>query len=217
MSKVKNSKTPFANDSYAYEDDIKLFILKNRELFIKHDEEAVALFEKGIVHSHTLTDCLIFSGETGLVGIEIKTAHDGKKRLRRQLKDYTAVCDYVYVLIHDVMYTEVQDILQEYAQVGIYCYNEIKGHLVVGLIRPAVYNRHNYATTLDTMWYTELRDMLSYLCFEHGKKIPKVHGKKGMEHYMLTHFNVEEVVKTYYYRVIDNKHDPDKYEKHYRL
>lgn len=121
-----------------YEDDIKKVILEKRHLFISSDDRSTVLFEKGIVIGSTIADCLIFSGERGIIGVEIKTERDTTRRLNKQLKNYSLVCDYVYVLCHDNHVEKTEDILNKngHHHVGILAYTEFRGTPVLGLYKP---------------------------------------------------------------------------------
>lgn len=203
---------------FSYEADAKLFILNNRQLFLSKHEDAVALFEKGISRDKTIADCLIFSRETGLVGIEIKTAHDTKKRLLHQLHDYTKVCDYVYVLLHDAVYAEAKPILDQYPQVGIYCYTEADGNLYAGKLREASYNKHDYRDTLDIMWWTELMNLAKLNAEINHQQVPfkRLHTKRSIENYLLNNYG-SAPIKQFYDNVIRGRHDKDKVVKHYEI
>lgn len=121
-----------------YEDDIKQTILKKQHLFISTDDKSTIVFEKGIVIGSTIADCLIFSAERGIIGVEIKTERDNTRRLNKQLRNYSLVCDYVYVLCHDDHVEKTEDILNKngHQHVGVLAYTEFKGTPVLGLYKP---------------------------------------------------------------------------------
>ena len=83
------------------EDDIKNSILHLQSIFPKNKlGKSLVTYEKTI-NFKTIADCLIFTEKQGIIGIEIKTAHDTLKRLSHQLDDYVKCCSYVYVYCHD--------------------------------------------------------------------------------------------------------------------
>lgn len=146
---------------YAYAKDVKQLILNTPRLFVTDEDSTAVWFEKGIVGNyavhHTVADCLIFSQEQGLIGVEIKSAHDSKARLRRQLTDYSKVCDYVWVLIHDLMLPEVEPILEDFPFVGVICYTELEDKLIPGVVKPPQpCPTVDTAQTLDMLWSDEL-------------------------------------------------------------
>lgn len=121
-----------------YEDDIKELILQKKHIFISEGKSTV-LFEKGIVIGSTIADCLIFSEEKGIIGVEIKTERDTTRRLNKQLKNYSLVCDYVYVLCHDEHVSKVEEIInKQFPHTGIIAYTEFKGEPVLGVYKQAV-------------------------------------------------------------------------------
>lgn len=153
--------TTLSSSNYAYADDVKEAILLNRDLFVNSEEETSVIFEKTLDSYHrrnhyTIADSLIFSSEHGLTGVEIKTARDSKKRLEGQLKGYTEVCDYTYVLVHDEMLSHILGHLEQYPEVGVICYTELEDRLVLGKVREAQYLQPSLKSTLMMLWTDEL-------------------------------------------------------------
>lgn len=154
-----------------YATEVKKAILNSKFLFTGDDDKTSVLFEKEIDSQpggHTIADCLIFSRSKGLIGVEIKTAHDSKARLRRQLWSYTRVCDYVWVFIHDTKLYETMDILEDYPQVGIICYNEINDVITPGIIREPQHCDNQLALAYDLSWATELWHLIKQMP-SHGR------------------------------------------------
>ena len=163
----------------AYAAAVKKLILNSKFLFTYKEDETSVLFEKAIYTSpETIADCLIFSKSKGLIGVEIKTAHDSKARLRRQLHGYTLACDYTWVLIHDTKLAEVSDILEDYPSVGIICYNEIDDELVPGIVRLPLRVDIDHTYTYDLAWYSELHHLLK------GMGNPKIRRKRDMVNWL---------------------------------
>lgn len=171
-----------SNTELAYAKDVKQMILETPKAFVSKDDVTAVWFEKEIVSTHgrgddTIADCLVFSVEQGLIGIEIKSARDSKKRLRRQLRDYSKVCDYVWVVIHDSMLPEVNDILEDYPHVGIMCYSEIaldsgKTWLATGVVsQPSPSPAFNLRTALDMLWSDELYELAKRMAKQRGVAI----------------------------------------------
>ena len=88
-----------------YEEDIKELILDKKHLFLNDTEEHTVLFEKAIVSGSTICDCLVFGVDSGIIGIEIKTERDTTKRLNKQLKHYSLICDKVFFSAMMTMWT----------------------------------------------------------------------------------------------------------------
>ena len=80
------------------EDEIKNSILHNKNLFDRYGPigDSLIIYEKTI-NWKTIADCLLFSSNKGIIGIEIKTEYDTLRRLPHQLADYIRVCKYNYV------------------------------------------------------------------------------------------------------------------------
>jgi hypothetical protein len=145
-----------------YEADIKELILQKKHVFIKSGK-SIVVFEKGIVVGSTIADCLIFSEERGIIGVEIKTEHDSTRRLNKQLKHYNLVCDYVYVLCHDDHVEKTEDILvkNNHHNVGIIAYTEFKGEPVLGVYKKAVRSPFKKVTmAYNILWRPEIESIL---------------------------------------------------------
>ena len=165
------------NPDYAYAGQVKELILKTPKLFVSDDDKTAVWFEKEIAgnysRSHTIADCLVFSEQQGVIGIEIKTARDSKARLRKQLADYAKVCDYVWVLIHDTMLPEVEPILEDYPFVGIICYSEVDDMLVPGVVKaPNPSPKFELDTMLDMLWSVELYELDKRGAKDKRKRVP---------------------------------------------
>lgn len=146
-----------------YEDDIKDLILDKRHLFIGENERHTILFEKGIVINSTIADCLIFGEDSGIIGVEIKTEKDNVRRLNKQLKSYSLVCDTVYVLCHDDHVEKTEDILQRHGHhhVGILAYTEFRGDAVLGVYREAVKSpKKDVTMAYQMLWKDEIASLL---------------------------------------------------------
>lgn len=146
-----------------YEDDIKKLILQKRHIFLKNENSrSTVLFEKGIVIGSTIADCLIFSDE-GIIGVEIKTEHDTTRRLNKQLRNYSLVCDKVFVLCHDKHVDHVEEILKKYNHhhVGIIAYTEFKGEPVLGTYKQAIKSPFKKVEmAYQMLWRDEIANLL---------------------------------------------------------
>ena len=172
----------------AYELAVKQLILHKKHLFIDPEEEATVIFEKSILRGHTIADCLIFSSDHLEVGVEIKTAHDTTKRLEKQLIDYTEVCDYVWLVIHDKQVKSVLSILDNdyFNHVGILTYVTVGDQLMPGIYREATYNWHaSTKKSLDMLWSSELRWMANTVAHRNGTSINGYTRKKQYINYMI--------------------------------
>jgi hypothetical protein len=145
-----------------YEQDIKDLILTKQHLFIPPETPHTVLFEKAIVSGSTICDCLIFS-EGGIIGIEIKTERDTTKRLNKQLKHYSLVCDKVYVMCHDNHVEKTEEILTKHghSHVGIVSYEEYRGEPIVGVYKqPTRSPFKDVKATYNILWKTEIASIL---------------------------------------------------------
>lgn len=133
------------SEDYRYrEEDIKRIILEKEHIFGDIGKSAL-IFEKGIMRdkkkqtSRTIVDCMVFTENKGIIGIEIKTERDSTRRLNKQLRDYSFVCDYVYVMCHDDHLEKVEQIIKRYKHdhVGIVSYVDFQGEPVVGIYKEA--------------------------------------------------------------------------------
>lgn len=171
-----------------YEQDIKDLILEKQHLFVSNTDASTVIFEKGIVIGSTIADCLIFSREKGIIGIEIKTERDSTRRLNSQLKNYSLVCDWVYVMCHDDHVEKVEDILTKngHQHVGILAYTEFKGVAILGEYRSpkrSPYKRVNVAYQM--LWKEEINNILGSFkrqvstLEEFGMKVDTVDSRSG--------------------------------------
>jgi len=146
-----------------YEADIKDLILTKQHLFIQPGEDHTVLFEKAIVSGSTIADCLIFSSNSGMIGIEIKTERDTTKRLNKQLKHYSLCCDFVYVMCHDDHIEKTEEILTKHghSHVGIVSYEEYRGEAIVGVYKQATRSPFkDVRAALNILWREEIASIL---------------------------------------------------------
>lgn len=208
------------DSNYAYAGDVKEALLNNKQIFVNKNEDSVVIFEKSIDGGNSIADCLIAAEAQGLIGVEIKTARDSRRRLPRQLVSYLKVCDYVYVLIHDEMLTELLPILSTTPDVGIICYTELEDKLVLGKVREAKYNnQRDMRVTLDMLWSTELWSMIRQVNKLRRMPLPlRKHytTKRKMISYMLSEApSLTHAV--FIENIINGVHSPDKVVAHYRF
>ena len=154
-----------------YEQDIKDIILEKKHLFredgITSSNDDIRIFnEKVICQGKCRTDCLVLDGNGTVMGIEIKTERDSTQRLNKQLKYYSLVCKYVYVMCHDNHVPKVEQLLKRYKHnhVGIISYINFKGKPTVGKYKKATPSptRSPYHT-LNILWKRVLLVMLKYI------------------------------------------------------
>jgi hypothetical protein len=148
-----------------YEADIKELILNKRHIFLGrgYNGNSTVIFEKGIVVGSTIADCLIFSEDKGIIGVEIKTEHDNTRRLNKQLKNYSLVCDYVYVMCHDDHIEKTEEILKnhKYPHVGIMAYQEFRGEAALGVYKPATRSpQKSVKMAYQMFWREEISNIL---------------------------------------------------------
>jgi hypothetical protein len=146
-----------------YEADIKALILEKRHIFVTEGYNSTVLFEKGIVIGSTIADCLIFAEDRGITGVEIKTEHDTTRRLNKQLKNYSLVCDYVYVLCHDNHVEKTEDILKKnnHHHVGILAYTEFRGAAILGVYRQPIRSPYKkIEMAYNILWKPEIENIL---------------------------------------------------------
>jgi hypothetical protein len=152
------------NMSGFYEGDIKKLILTKKRIFLGNtDYNSTVLFEKGIVIGSTIADCLIFSEDQGIIGVEIKTVHDTTRRLNKQLRDYSLVCDYVYVLCHDNHIEKTEEILKKnkHHHVGILAYAEFKEDVILGIYKKADKSpTKSVKMAFQMLWRDEIANLL---------------------------------------------------------
>lgn len=152
-----------------YEDNIKQLLLEKEHMFGDLGESTV-VFEKALSHKNdgsvkkVIGDCLIFSEQKGIIGVEIKTEYDNVRRLLRQLRSYALTCDYVYVACHDDHVDKVESIItRNYMHyVGIIAYTEFKGEPIAGIYREANYSpKKEVFHALNMLWKAEIIKILS--------------------------------------------------------
>jgi hypothetical protein len=146
-----------------YEADIKELILEKRHIFVREGDSSTVLFEKGIVIGSTIADCLIFSQDRGIIGVEIKTEHDTTRRLNKQLRNYSKVCDYVYVMCHDNHVEKTEEILlkNNHHHVGILAYTEFRGEAIVGVYKePTRSPFKKVEMAYNMLWKPEIETIL---------------------------------------------------------
>ncbi|AIW03549.1 hypothetical protein CPT_Moonbeam151 [Bacillus phage Moonbeam] len=146
-----------------YEQDIKDLILEKQHLFVPSEDENTVLFEKAIVTGSTIADCLIFSVSQGIIGVEIKTERDTTKRLNKQLKHYSLVCDKVFVMCHDDHIEKTEVILTKngHNHVGIISYEEYKGVPIVGVYKQATKSPYkDVHAAYNILWREEIVSIL---------------------------------------------------------
>lgn len=151
-----------------YEADIKNLILNKQRMFGELGSSTI-VFEKALSKTKdntvkkVIADCLIFSEERGIIGIEIKTLYDNTQRLLRQLRAYSLTCDFVYVACHDKHVPKVEQILKRYDldHVGIMSYTEFRGKPTIGMYKEAERSPgKSVYHALNMLWKQELLQML---------------------------------------------------------
>lgn len=152
---------------------IKDFVIHN-EFFFGDLGKNIVLSEKSMGRSNqrnvkeTIADLLIFSEEQGLVGVEIKTEYDTLQRLNRQMKGYSLVCDYIYVVTHDKHVEGVEERLRRYKHkhVGIIAYTEFKETIIGGVYKVATKNpKKSIFHTVNILWKADIVKILGGLRF----------------------------------------------------
>lgn len=165
-----------------YEENIQQLILRKKHIFGDIGDSTV-VFEKAVMRGNTICDCLIFTENRGLIGVEIKTERDSTKRLNKQLADYEKVCDFVYVLCHDDHVPKVEQILTRYkhGHVGILAYTEFRGEPLLGIYKEAQRSPHKSAYHMfDILWKEEILKLLG--TFKHyGMRVQTATGTKFIE------------------------------------
>lgn len=163
-----------------YEADIKELILNKPHIFLQSgytDSKSTILFEKGIVIGSTIADCLIFSQHRGIIGVEVKTSHDNVRRLNKQLKNYSLICDFVYVMAHDSHVEKVEEILKKssHLHVGIVAYTEFRGEAVLGIYKEATRSpKKSVRMAYQMLWKEEISNILG--SFKRQIKTLEEHG-----------------------------------------
>lgn len=152
-----------------YEEDIKR-ALKDKKHMFGDIGPSVLVYEKALSFKKdqsvkkVIADCLIFSENAGIIGIEIKTERDSTRRLLRQLRSYALTCDYVYIMCHDKHVEKVEGILKRNGLpfVGIIAYTAFKGKPTMGIYKYADKSIHkNVFYALNMLWKVELLKLLS--------------------------------------------------------
>lgn len=137
---------------------LKNFILQNSKFFISSGKSNI-IFEKMIHEFSVITDCLIFSENKGIIGVEIKTENDSLKRLNKQMLAYRALCDFAWVLCHDKHTDKVLEILDKnnHINIGVISYMEYEDEILAGVIRDSNTSPHKDASVaLSMLWKPEL-------------------------------------------------------------
>lgn len=181
-----------AKEQRYYEQDIKDGLLYLSHMFereeglVKDDELRVAIFEKAIMRGKCIMDCLMIDTEGTSIGLEIKTERDSTTRLNKQLRMYSLVCKYVYVVCHDDFIDKVEQVIKRYKHhhVGIISYISFDDEPVFGKYKQAKPSPiHSNYHMLDVLWKAELIRM-------HGKdrfKNSSTDKEKVMAHDKLRH------------------------------
>lgn len=152
-------------DEKAYESDIHRMILENESIFGELGKTTVIL-EKKLHDRHVIADILIFSEIRGIIGIEIKTAHDTTQRLNKQLNAYKEIANEVWVVIADEQYEKVSKVLKDnhHEAVGIISYGQIGDKLFPGIMKyPSIPTQFDYRNIYRVMWKSELVAMANGL------------------------------------------------------
>lgn len=187
--------------SVFYEEDIKQAILLKKHLFLSKEDESTIVFEKGIVIGSTIADCLIFSKEKGIVGIEIKTEVDTTRRLNKQLNNYSKVCDFVYVLCHDNHVEKTEDILRKnhHHHVGIVSYSEFRGTPIMGVYKPPTRSPFKSVhMAYQMLWREEISNLLGSFkrqmktLEEEGLRVNMTESRSGGLHGLYTQSNASK-------------------------
>jgi len=145
-----------------YEKAVKQAVLDSKTFFNDLGDlgKSRVLFEKSCGYGELIADCLIFTENKGIIGVEIKTAHDTLKRLSHQLDSYIRVCNYVYVFCHDSQLKEVQALIKRKGlvnTVGIISYIEFGDDVIGGVIKQATPSKYFELTyALEMLWKQQL-------------------------------------------------------------
>lgn len=161
----------------AYEKAVKNYILDNSHFFVRDSSQCRIYFEKAICFGNTITDCLMFDKTNLEIGIEIKTKHDTTKRLAKQLTDYCSVCDYVWVLVHESLLSEAENIINKLGLdcIGIISYIEIQGEIIGAVYKPAYFNNKNSIyLAYQMLWSTELKVLTKALAISNGDTLKEI-------------------------------------------
>lgn len=155
-----------SNPVTVYEKAVKQAVLDSKVFFSEMGDlgKTRVVFEKACGYGELIADCLIFTENKGIIGIEIKTAHDTLKRLSHQLDSYVKVCNYTYVFCHDSQLAGVQELLKSKGlvnTVGIISYVEFEDDVVGGVVKQANYSKYyNLHYALEMLWKSQIYRIL---------------------------------------------------------
>lgn len=191
------------------EDEIKNSILQNESVFNLNFGRSLVIYEKTI-YDGVIADCLIFSKQAGIVGVEIKTQHDTLKRLPHQLDSYVRTCAYTYVCCHDSKVKKVKTLLakKHYDCVGIISYEEFDHQALVGLVKPAKFSPYiNYRSFTSLLWHSELNKLVYLTTHEKFKHYKTVQYLAKTINSLFSNQQAERIISEMY---IDHETDPKK-------
>jgi len=153
-----------SKDERALEPMIKDFVLAN-ESFFGDLGESITASEKNMGKSRkrgvkaTIADLLVFTEKKGIIGVEVKTEYDNLQRLNRQMKGYSLVCDFVWVVCHDKHVEDVEKRLKRYhhQHVGIIAYTEFNDTILGGIYKHPFQNQNKSTYhALNILWKDDL-------------------------------------------------------------
>lgn len=154
------------------------------------DNKAKVMYEKSINYGRTIADCLVIDTDK-IIGIELKTAHDNLKRLKKQLTSYLTTCNLVYVYVADKHVQGVLDIIDKtpnFSVIGVISYDTFDGEILSGVVRKAKPNP-NYNLKICTMALLQ-KDILYHLVNALVSCAPLVYANTfGKSHYGLESTN----------------------------
>lgn len=156
------------------EDELKAYTLRSKHMFpeLNKDEESTVIFEKRLSMSksdnapNVIADALIFNESGNILGVEYKSETDSTKRLNKQLRAYSLVCNYVYVFVHDKHVPKTEEIIKRYnhQHVGIIAYIDFKGQITAGVYKRASRSPYQSAYhALNLLWKSEILTVLGTL------------------------------------------------------
>lgn len=168
MAGKKGRKTIKGTDKPAtvYEKSVKQAVLDSKTFFRSLGDlgKSRIIFEKTCGYGELIADCLIFTENRGIIGVEIKTAHDTLKRLSKQLDSYVRVCNYVYVFCHDSHLEAVEALIKRKGlvnTVGIISYIEFKDDVIGGVVKEAQPNsRYELTYALEMLWKKQIERVI---------------------------------------------------------
>lgn len=153
--------------------DVKKYFLSCKNVFNYLGElgDNRVVYEKEIMRGRVRADVLLFSEIKGIIGIEFKTAPDTLKRLPRQLKYYSKVCNYVFVFCHDSHLADVEKLIEKLGMksyVGIISYEVFEDNILAGLYKEAKPNPHyELKLAVDMLWKQEIGYILTVATHKH--------------------------------------------------